>query len=103
MKKFFVIALGCGLAFSAVACGDSDDDLAKDLCNHMVECEMPGYTADTCKALDKAADNGEKVETKCEKENKAVAKCMIKASCDDLSSGNACKDESQKASECMAK
>ena len=99
MKKLFVLALGCGVAFTAIACSESDEDLALRACRHKVECEVPLYTEDTCNAMEKSNSNNTnnseepKLSKECLDAQRALAECEADAKCEDLKGGTACLTE----------
>ena len=104
MKKLLLIALGCGLAFSAVACSEeSDEDLAKRYCEHMVECEMPGYDANSCNGDSQQSSDTSSDSNTCKSEAKAILSCQADAQCADLKAGTECAKEKEKAAACLAK
>ena len=104
MKKLLLFALGCGLAFTAVACSDeSDEDLAQRYCEHMVECGMPGYDENTCSQSSGESTSKDDDVTVCKSESKSVLSCQADAKCEDLKAGTECVKQKENVAKCIAK
>ncbi len=67
---------------------DDAEPSIEDVCKHTASC-IEDSNIDQCIAMAKNDDSA----TKCPAEFKAMQKCMVAASCDDIKAGNACKAE----------
>ena len=110
MKKLFLLALGCGLALITMACSEeSKEELIERTCDHMIKCEVKGYSADSCNVVNliadiSASDDPENNEpSKCESELRTFLSCKADAKCDDLKAGTDCKKEMKKLTACTIK
>ena len=110
MKKIFLLSLGCGLALITMACSEeSKEDLIERTCDHMIKCEVKGYSADSCNAVNLVADLSipDDPESdkpgKCEDELRTYLSCMADAGCDNLKANSACKKEMEKLTACTIK